>query len=144
MTPSGADLAGRTLAPGRARGETLVLEEPLSFWGGMDPGTGRVVDRHHPQAGVSLAGRVVAMPSGRGSSSSSSVLAEAIRSGTAPAAVILVEPDVIVALGSIVAAELYGAEVPVVSVPSETMAGLRSGQGVEVRASTEGAEITAV
>jgi uncharacterized protein len=144
MTGSGADLTGRMLAPGRARGEVLVLEEPLSFWGGMDPGSGQVVDRHHPQAGASLAGRVVAMPSGRGSSSSSSVLAEAIRAGTAPAAVILVEPDVIVALGSIVAAELYGAEVPVVSVSPEVMAALSSGQRVDVRASSESAEITPV
>jgi hypothetical protein len=49
---------------------------------------------------------------------------------------------VIVALGSIVAAELYGTEVPVVSVSAEAMASLRSGQGVEVRASSDGAEIT--
>lgn len=142
MTPSGDDLTGRMLAPGRARGEVLVLEEPLSFWGGMDPGSGQVVDRHHPQAGASLAGRVVAMPSGRGSSSSSSVLAEAIRAGTAPAAVILVEPDVIVALGSIVAAELYGVEVPVVSVSPDAMTRLRSGRMAEVRATSDGAEIT--
>jgi uncharacterized protein len=144
MTASGADLTGRTLAPGRARGEVLVLEDSLSFWGGMDPATGRVVDRHHPQSGATLSGRVVAMLSGRGSSSSSSVLAEAIRAGTAPAAVILVEPDVIVALGSIVAAELYGAEVPVVSVSPEVMAALGSGQRVDVRASSESAEITPV
>jgi predicted aconitase with swiveling domain len=110
----------------------------------MDPATGRVIDRHHPQAGAALSDRVVAMRSGRGSSSSSSVLAEAIRAGTAPAAVILVEPDVIVALGSIVAAELYGAEVPVVSVSAEVMNDLRGGQEVEVRASSEGAEIAPV
>jgi predicted aconitase with swiveling domain len=119
----------------------VVLSEPLSFWGGMDPYTGEVVDGHHPQAGVSLAGRVVAMRSGRGSSSSSSVLAEAIRSGTGPAAVVLVEPDVIVALGSIVAAELYGAEVPVVCVSEEAFARLPSGGVVYVRAATEGAVI---
>jgi uncharacterized protein len=140
-TLSGPDVGGRTLSPGRARGEVVVLSEPLSFWGGMDPSTGEVVDGHHPQAGVSLAGRVVAMRSGRGSSSSSSVLAEAIRSGTGPAAVVLVEPDVIVALGSIVAAELYGAEVPVVCVSEEAFARLPSWGMVEVRAATEGAVI---
>jgi predicted aconitase with swiveling domain len=107
----------------------------------MDPSTGEVVDGHHPQAGVSLTGRVVAMRSGRGSSSSSSVLAEAIRSGTGPAAVVLVEPDVIVALGSIVAAELYGAEVPVVCVSEEAFARLPSGGVVDVRAANEGAVI---
>ena len=104
----------RTLVEGGAEGEALVLDEPLSFWGGIDPATGSVVDVHHPQHGASVAGRVLVMPSGRGSSSSSSVLAEAIRAGTAPAAIVLREPDPIVALGAVVARELYGTSVPVV------------------------------
>jgi predicted aconitase with swiveling domain len=104
----------RTLVAGSAEGEALVLDEPLSFWGGVDPATGDVIDVHHPQHGANVAGRVLVMPSGRGSSSSSSVLAEAIRSGTAPAAIVLLEPDPIVALGAIVARELYGATIPVV------------------------------
>jgi predicted aconitase with swiveling domain len=76
----------------------VVLEEPLSFWGGVDPGKGTVVSEHHPQFGISLRERVLVMPSGRGSSSSSSVLAEAIRLGTAPAGILLREPDPVVAL----------------------------------------------
>ena len=104
----------RTLVPGRATGEVLVLDEPLSFWGGVDPASGEIVDVHHPQRGANVTGRVLVMPGGRGSSSSSSVLAEAIRAGTAPAAVVLLEPDPIVALGAIVARELYGVVVPVV------------------------------
>jgi uncharacterized protein len=141
---SGPDFRGRTLAPGRARGQVLVLDEPLSFWGGMDPATGQVVDRHHPQAGASLAGRVVAMRSGRGSSSSSSVLAEAIRAGTAPAAVVMAEPDVIVAVGSIVAAELYGTEVPVVCLAEEDFDDMSSRGPVQVLAAGEGATIRPV
>jgi predicted aconitase with swiveling domain len=104
----------QVLAPGQADGESLVLDEPLSFWGGLDPETGRLIDTHHPQAGASLTGRVLCKPTGRGSSSSSYVFAESIRAGTAPAAVVLAEPDAILALGAIVAAELYGVEVPVV------------------------------
>lgn len=104
----------RVLVPGVATGEVLVLDEPLSFWGGLDPETGALIDAHHPQVGSSLAGRVLVMPSGRGSSSSSYVLAEAIRAGTAPVAVVLGAADAIVALGAIVAAELYGIAVPVV------------------------------
>jgi uncharacterized protein len=138
---SGPEVRGRTLAPGRARGDLLGLEEPLSFWGGMDPATGEVVDRHHPQAGRSLAGRVVVMRSGRGSSSSSSVLAEAIRAGTAPAGVVMAEPDVIVALGSIVAAELYGTEVPVVCVADPEFDALSRRGSVEILAAAEGATI---
>jgi predicted aconitase with swiveling domain len=104
----------RALVEGRARGSALVLDEPLSFWGGLDPTTGEVVDRHHPQSGTNVTGRILVMPSGRGSSSSSSVLAEAIRAGTAPAGVVLREPDGIVALGAVVAEELYGRTMPVV------------------------------
>lgn len=111
---SGRTVEGEALAAGRARGRLLRLDEPLSFWGGMDPATGDIIDRHHPQAGENVAGRLLVMPWGRGSSSSSSVLAEAIRAGTAPAGIILEMPDRIIALAALVAAELYGREMPVV------------------------------
>jgi len=140
-TASGPEVAGRPLAPGRARGKLLLLAEPLSFWGGMDPATGEIVDARHPQAGTSLAGRIVAMRSGRGSSSSSSVLAEAIRAGTAPAGLVLAEADVIVALGSIVAAELYGMQVPVIAVAEDDLAGLPSGREVDIEAGPDRAVI---
>ena len=125
----------RALTPGIARGPVLVLDEPLSFWGGLDPATGALIDAHHPQAGETLGGVVLWMPSGRGSSSSSYVFAEAIRAGTAPAAVVLGEADAIVALGAIVAAELYGIEVPVVVAPR---GGLTSGDMVTVRSTDDG------
>jgi uncharacterized protein len=127
--------ATRVLVPGTATGPAVVLEEPLSFWGGFDPATGRVVDTHHPQVGAELGGCVLVMPAGRGSSSSSYVLAEAVRVGTAPAAVVLGEPDPIVALGAIVAGELYGVDVPVVVVPAP---GLVPGRPVTVRADPNG------
>ena len=92
----------------------LVLTDGLSLWGGMDPATGELIDAHHPQRGANLAGRIVVMPSGRGSSSSASVLAEAVRAGTAPAAILLAEPDLILSIGAAVAEELYGVVVPVV------------------------------
>jgi predicted aconitase with swiveling domain len=125
---------GRALAPGRARAAAIVLEEPLSFWGGLDAVTGRVIDGHHPQAGVEIAGRVLVMPGGRGSSSSPSVLAEAIRAGHGPAAIVLGEPDPIVALGAIVAAELYGIAVPVVVADPATYRALVTGITVSVEA----------
>lgn len=111
----------RTLVAGEATGPALVLEAPLSFWGGIDPATGRIVDVHHPQHGANVTGTVLVLPAGRGSSSSSSVLAEAIRVGTAPSAIVLRGADPIVALGAIVARELYGVTVPVVicSAPPE-------------------------
>ena len=106
--------SGRVLAPGSASGEALVLDEPLSFWGGLDAGAGRIVDRRHPQLGEVVAGRILVMPSGRGSSSSSSVLAEALLRRTGPLGIVLQHPDPIVVLGVVVAEELYGAGIPVV------------------------------
>jgi hypothetical protein len=72
------------------------------------------------------------MPTGRGSSSSSTVLAEAIRLGTAPAAIVLAEADDIVLLGAIVAKELYGKTCPVLVVDVEAFGALTTGMVVEV------------
>jgi uncharacterized protein len=128
----GRTLHGQALVAGRARGPALVLDEPLSFWGGMEPETGRLIDPRHPQVGAELRGCILLMPSGRGSSSSSSVLAEAVRLGTSPAAVVLLAADPIVALGSIVAAELYGRRVPVVTIDLSAYMTIASGDVVEV------------
>lgn len=117
-------------------GRALVLEEGLSLWGGMDPTSGEVIDAHHPQRGANLAGRFVVMPSGRGSSSSASVLAEAVRAGTAPAAILLAEPDLILSIGAAVAEELYGVDVPVVVLRPDELAAIRD--GAEVRIGPDG------
>ena len=121
MTRSGRrrELRGRALVAGEAAGPALVLEAPLSLWGGMDPHTGRLSDHHHPQLGATLTGQILAMPSGRGSSSSSSVLAESIRLGTAPLAILLAEPDEILVLGALVAEYLYGRTCPIVVLPAD-------------------------
>lgn len=111
-------------------GRTLVLGEGLSLWGGMDPATGRLIDPHHPQRGEVLSGRIVVMASGRGSSSSASVLAESARAGTHPAALVLGEPDLILAIGAAVTEELYGVRIPVVVRSPTRLARIRD--GVEV------------
>ena len=110
----GRPVSGRLIAPGTARAPALVLDEPLSLWGGLDPATGQVSEPRHPQHGAVLTGRIVVMPAARGSSSSASVLAEAVRAGTAPAGIVLGEPDLILAIGAAVAEELYGIQVPIV------------------------------
>ena len=131
----------RTLVPGRGRGEALTLRDPLSFWGGFDPATGTVIDSHHPQLGVRLTALVVLMPWGRGSSSSSSVLAEAIRLGTAPAAIVLAEPDPVIALGAIVADELYGLSVPIVVAPAAAHHQIPDGATITVDARRDEARL---
>jgi predicted aconitase with swiveling domain len=134
MTRSGQglELEGRALVAGEAAGPALVLEAPLSLWGGMDPRTGRLSDHHHPQLGATVTGQVLVMPSGRGSSSSSSVLAEAIRLGTAPLAILLAEADAILVLGALVAEYLYGRTCPVVVLPDGARGTIATGDQVAV------------
>jgi len=105
---------GRPLVAGTASGPVLALREPLSFWGGVDAATGLIVEPRHPDVGRSVAGQVLAMPAVRGSSSASSILAELLRLGLGPAAIVLGEPDEILVVGALAAAELYGATCPVV------------------------------
>jgi predicted aconitase with swiveling domain len=123
---------GEVLAPGEAAGPALVLEEPLSLWGGMDPGTGRLIDAHHPQHDALMTGRVLVMASARGSSSSSSVLAEAVRAGTAPAGILLGESELILAVGAAVGDELYGRRVPIVVLEPEELMQIADGAAVTI------------
>lgn len=131
----GGGIPAVALCSGDATGEVLRLDVPLSFWGGTSL-DGEVIDRHHPHLGGSITGRVLVMHAGRGSSSSSSVLAEQLRRGTGPTAIVLAEPDAIVALGAMVAAELYAVSTPVVAVAAEELARLRG--RVRVRAMADG------
>jgi predicted aconitase with swiveling domain len=105
---------GETLFPGRGTGQLLVLAAPLSLWGGVEPGTGVIVNARHPQRGLSLAGRVVAMRELIGSSSSASVMLELIHAGVAPAAVLLSRPDAILVVGCLAGRELGLTGPPVV------------------------------
>ena len=113
---------GRAYAAGFAQGPALVLREPLSFWGGLAAQTGDIIDRSHPDLGRNVTGRVLVMPGGRGSSSSSSVLAEAIRLGTAPLAIVLARPDPIMVVGCLVPQLLYGLSLPVIVCSIEGIA----------------------
>ena len=132
---------GRFYARGEARAPALVLSEPLSFWGGVDVETGRIVDHSHPDHGKSLAGQVLVMPSGRGSSSSSSVLAEAIRRGTGPAGIILARPDPILTVASIVAQSLYNLHCPIVVCSID---GIATGDRIRISAQSGETEDVAI
>ena len=122
----------RVLVAGSAEGPVMALDEPLSFWGGLDPETGLIIDHHHPQVGQSVSGSILVMHAGRGSSSASSVLAEAIRLRTAPSAIVLREVDEIIVIGAVVADELYGVATPVVVVDEATFTRLISASSAHV------------
>lgn len=104
----------RVLVDGSVTARALRIVEPLSFWGGVDPTTGRIIEKRHPQHGDSVAGKIVSMPTGRGSSSASSILAEALRLGCGPVGFVLESADGILVAGALVARELYDVQCPIV------------------------------
>ncbi len=122
----------RVVIPGSAVGDALVSSEPLSFWGGYDYHTGEIIDRRHPLAGEIAAGRILAVPFTRGSSTTSAVLLEAVRAGTAPAAIVTTGVDSFFALASIVAGEMYAKPIPVVALAPAEFAQLQSGQRLRI------------
>ncbi len=123
---------GRALVVGEAQGEALVSGEPLSFWGGYDQHTGEIIDRRHPLSGQVAAGRILVLPYTRGSSTTTAILLEAIRLGTAPAALLTAGPDPFLALASIVADEMYQKPLPVIALEPDDFARLKTGQEVRV------------
>jgi predicted aconitase with swiveling domain len=125
-------IAGRVVVAGRADGDALVTSEPLSFWGGYDFHTGEIIDRHHPLAGVHAAGRVLAVPFSKGSSTTTAVLLEAVRAGTAPAAILTTGVDSFFALASIVADVMYGKSFPVIALEPADFGTLRTGERLSV------------
>lgn len=129
------------LVTGDAEGELLVLDAPLSFWGGVHESSGEIIDTHHPQHGQSVTGRIMLMPGGRGSSSSSSVLAEVIRAGVGPAAIVLGERDPIIALGAMVAEALYGRCVPVLVLGADDYVRARTWTHARIARGAEGATL---
>ncbi len=129
-------LQARVLYPGTAEGPVLWLDEPLSFWGGFDPATGIIVDNNHPQNGKCLKDTMLVLPATRGSGGTPGGVAEAIRLGTAPRAIIMATADANVMIGAAVADRLYGLVCPVLELPGKGFMSLR--QAVAVSASTSG------
>lgn len=130
----GRMIEGRPLVAGEAAGEALATDEPLSFWGGYDPGSGEFIDRRHPLSGQMGVGKVLVIPSTRGSSTTSAVLLEAIRADTAPAAILTAGADTFLALASIVADEMYRRPLPIIALSGSDFATIRTGDWVRVEA----------
>ena len=125
-------LRGRAIVAGAAEGPALVSRKPISLWGGLDPRTGEIIDRRHDCCGRSAAGCVFVFPHEKGSSTASAILLESIRLRTAPAAIVTAAVCPIVALGAIVADELYGRSVPVVVLEPDDLAAIGDGDHVAV------------
>lgn len=116
----------KVLVPGEARGQVLSVAPPLSFWGGIDPVTGKIIDPRHPLVDTSIQQKIIFMDRIIGSSSGSSVMLELMKRKSAPAAVVLRQADAILSLGVIVGRAMNYGTLPVViaefdswSLPSE-------------------------
>lgn len=127
-------MKARLLTEGVAEGPVLSLDEPLSFWGAFEPRSGVILDVHHPQRGACVKDTMLVMTETRGSGSAPGAIAEAIRLGTAPVAIILAEADINLAVGAEVAATLYGRRCVVACVTLEELEKLRSARRVAIAA----------
>lgn len=126
-------LSGKVSHPGNAEGEVLLLTEPVSFWGGVDH-HGEIIDVHHAQHKAKMTNKVLVMPSGRGSSSATAVLAELIRTGDGPLAIVMLQCDTILVIGALVSAEIYGISLPIVELEQAEYDQLSDGMRVTVDA----------
>ncbi|MGI9608263.1 MAG: aconitase X swivel domain-containing protein [Acidimicrobiales bacterium] len=123
-----SELGGIWLVEAPIRGEVLRLQEPLSFWGGFDAGTGRVIDRAHPQHGSVLTDKVVAIPGSKGSSGTPGVLGDSIRRGTGPHALVITKADINLVAGALAASALYDRRCAILLVTDDVFDSLRDGE----------------
>jgi len=115
-------MSGQSIIPGEASGQILATNEGLSFWGGVDPLTGLVIDAHHPLLGQSISGRVLVMPTTRGSCSGSGVMLDLALNGIAPAAFVFREHEDVVTLGAMIAGRMFDRPVPVIRLDAQAFA----------------------
>ena len=129
-------LTGKTSHPGIAEGEVLVLTEPVSFWGGVNH-HGEIIDVHHAQHKAKMTNKILVMPSGRGSSSATAVLAELIRTGDGPLGIVMLQCDTILVIGALVSAEIYGISMPIVELAQSEYDQLTDGMSVALDADSQ-------
>ncbi|WP_431320938.1 aconitase X [Rhizobium sp. YTU87027] len=122
----------RSILGGSASGRIIATQEALSFWGGVDPATGSVIDVHHPLHGTCLTGSILMMPSSRGSCTGSGVLLDLVLTGRAPAALVFSEAEDVLTLGALIASEMFGKPLPVVRLGREAFAALSHAHTAEI------------
>jgi len=95
-------LKGRIIYKGKAEGEALATSQPISFYGGVDPCTGTVIEKGHELQGQSVKGKILVFPTGKGSTVGSYTLYRMKKNGTAPAGMVNKECETVVAVGAII------------------------------------------
>ena len=117
-------LRGRMIWSGWAKGEPLVSNQPISFYGGIDPMTGEIVERGHELEGKSIAGKILVFPYGKGSTVGSYIILRLKKRGMAPKAMVNIRCEPIIAVGAIIA------EIP--TIDRIDISRVRNGDLVEV------------
>jgi len=135
---------GLLIVPAPAQADIVACAEGLSFWGGVDPDTGVIIDAHHPSCGQGIAGKIVLMPTSRGSCSGSGVLLQLALNGNAPAALVFREDEEILTLGAMIAGRLFDRDVGIVRLPAAAHAALSGKDRAILSADTLTAEGIAV
>lgn len=118
-------MKARSISRGKASGEVLISEEPIGFLGGVDPETGEVIEKGHQLEGKNIAGTILVFPNGKGSTVGSYVMLQLAKNGKAPAAIINISAEPIIAVGAIIS------KIPMVDQP-EDISRLKNGQKAEV------------
>jgi len=122
----------RSILEGSASGPVVASAEALSFWGGVDPASGRVIDVHHPLVGTCLTGAILTMPTSRGSCTGSGVLLDLILGNRAPAALVFREEEDVLTLGALIAAAMFDRPLPVLRLGDEAFAALARAKSVRI------------
>ena len=127
------EAVGRMLTTGDVTGEILVCSEGLSFWGGVDPETGAIIDIYHPCHQKIISGKILMMPSSRGSCSGSGVLLELSFKNIAPAAIIFCEAEEILSLGALVSNCIFNKPIPVARLTKEQYSALAAAKSATLK-----------
>ena len=131
MTQSPNPIA-RCILGGTASGAIVATTEALSFWGGVDPATGLIIDVHHPLQGTCITGAILLMPSSRGSCTGSGVLLDLSLTGRGPAALIFSEDEDVLTLGALIAAEMFGQSLPVLRLSAGAFRALSAAKSASI------------
>ena len=125
---------GVMMVSGEAEGDIMYSSEPLSFWGGYDQDTGEIIDRRHPLSGQNASKKILVIPSSRGSTTTVSVLLEAVMADKSPAAIVIEQVDPYFTLAAVVAKEVFDMTIPVVLLSQQDFARLESADHMQVYA----------
>ena len=126
------EIAATCILPGTGRGRLLSTHQPLRFWGCVDPATGNISDRRHDLYGESVSGRVLVFPYGKGSSTGSLMVLELLRLNLAPAAIVNIRTEPLLATGPVVGKHFYGKAFPIVNVAESDCHLLETGIDAEI------------